>query len=1417
MAEKPASESDLERYVLDNFSSREFAELLRRISEHEAGGPPPDLDRLAGFQLGAYRLVEPIGFGRTAVVYRAIRPTGGHTDDVVAVKLFRAHVPVPLRQETANHARLKHENILAFHDFGEAEGVTYMVTQYAPAGSLRAQLEAQHGQPFDWRVAADLLGQFAGGLEHAAAREMVHRDVKPENLLLDRLDRPGEAGRPSGYRGLLGDLGLARLASQLAVEPHRPTGTPLYYSPEMTRATGHVGPRSDLFALGVVAYEMLTGRYPFPTGGSREELYKRIREYPVPSVRESNPDVPPALTEIVSRMLEKSELNRLSADDAVQRLRTVLADESRPTPPIAIGNPAVPPIHIHVAAPLPTRPELSNVSPRRNPLWNLLLRPEDDRSRAVVVAESPELAEHRRSLHELLAQYQFEVVALDPATLASAPTFLHAISHAHLLVVVQGIRYEPVPDSVPEHPPGCSYAEWAYRHAHETGQATMALIAHADHPWTRADFQSEQALALRRDDFERLAAKGPPPSVAFKSLDDLRHKAVQAFALVHVERQVPTGRDFTDASLARPPAPVCRLPVPPALYPVPPYPGRTEFVGRADQLAELDRWLASRDPVLVVKALGGSGKSMLAWEWCQRNEVQLRSRFRGIVRYEFAQETADFSDLLRHVLGYLDRVNPEAISVDREKPIARCGELVTRLNGNGGPYLLIVDGVEWLLHDPADAVGATTHPRSGFCKAPAVGEFFKQLRQLSGSKVLLTSRHLPKELQDIASRQPLTGCQVRELPDLSPADVRDFATKAGIRFTPESLGAFAESFGRHALTLGLVCGLVADYPICPRDFDAWRRDPNFGGSFRLNEHSIEQAQEHVLARALKSLGAFEQSVLGHLAACVTPPTFPALVAMIGDRRQDSQTATAPIEVTATGFEQRLHAAVTTLRDRELVRVDVGHRYGMHDLVRRHLLDGLAPTQRRELNERLLGYVERLPAVERARTLDDVVPEMDRIVLLLRLGRYREAYICFASSTRSKLNGIAAYSVIIRLSTLMLEAIPTEGLDNERVRYRLWGEDLSVANLLTNNFDVCEAAARTIQGGLRIKDFDLLGNGLFNLSESFRLTNRVAAWKSCIALFADLALVAQDSIKLMLSIWDHLDLAILEDRLEDAERIALELQDLLSAKWPKSLPAFYYRLVRMRLNAGTPIDDVWDAGMADTDRHGNDLNRARLQAMRSESLLERGAVADALAAIDAAITIMDRLGIVHTEELDLQAHVLARLGRGEEVHACLERGVGRYHAARAYQALGDIDRARACALAYHRWAWADGPNDCDVVALRNARELLRDFDLPDPDPADLPPPPPAPPFESEIRRALEQPEGWTYGASNIYLIRGKDSTGRAAWYYLQVEPGKKSNFEFDAKRGQILLTNYGRIIISGYGEYPPSDVKEMMAWEYNFSE
>jgi serine/threonine protein kinase len=277
-------------------------------------------------RIASYTLLESIGYGGMAVVYRARQES---LDRTVAVKVLSENLAASpefmerFRREARTAARLRHPNVITVYDFGEDErGVPYLVLEYIEGPTLADLMDAGLD---DDRV-ADLLDEIAAGLDYAHARGVVHRDVKPGNVLTT-LDG----------RVILADFGLAWLleGAQLTMTGGM-IGTPEYMSPEQAAGLPF-DQRADVYALGIVLYEMLVGERPFDAQTPIGILLQRLQE-PAPSVLLARPELPLAVGAVLDKALVRDPNERYaSAGELAAAFREAFAQ-----PRQLVAPPAVP-------------------------------------------------------------------------------------------------------------------------------------------------------------------------------------------------------------------------------------------------------------------------------------------------------------------------------------------------------------------------------------------------------------------------------------------------------------------------------------------------------------------------------------------------------------------------------------------------------------------------------------------------------------------------------------------------------------------------------------------------------------------------------------------------------------------------------------------------------------------------------------------------------------------------------------------------------------------------------------------------------------------------------------------------------------------------------------------------------------------
>ncbi len=252
-----------------------------------------------GTALGSYRIISELGRGGMATVYKAYQASLARNVAVKVLPEYFADEPgfkERFQQEAIAVANLRHRHIPAVHDYGEADGVTYIVSEYIDGGTLTSHL----GTPVPLEETIEVLEALAEALDYAHSKGVLHRDVKPSNVLLERDGTP-----------VLADFGLAKImASDMSRLTRTGTivGTPEYMSPEQCEGE-NLTPAADLYALGVVAYEMLTGRPPFLGPTPLSVILAQVRD-PLPPPRSVNPQLPESIERVLMKALAKRPEDR---------------------------------------------------------------------------------------------------------------------------------------------------------------------------------------------------------------------------------------------------------------------------------------------------------------------------------------------------------------------------------------------------------------------------------------------------------------------------------------------------------------------------------------------------------------------------------------------------------------------------------------------------------------------------------------------------------------------------------------------------------------------------------------------------------------------------------------------------------------------------------------------------------------------------------------------------------------------------------------------------------------------------------------------------------------------------------------------------------------------------------------------------
>jgi tetratricopeptide (TPR) repeat protein len=582
-----------------------------------------------------------------------------------------------------------------------------------------------------------------------------------------------------------------------------------------------------------------------------------------------------------------------------------------------------------------------------------------------------DLRQHREAAVDALLRLGYFPIGMEYDSAKSGKDTIDAslakVKKAHAYVGIISHRYGGVPTDGKRNPKELSITELEYRAALARDIPVYMFVMSDKHPVTLEDVEKVEAnrtkLASLKEDVRLRSIYAE-----FSSVEMLKGLILQSMAELRIEEEGKARAKQPVRGSARDKKKEPRLPSPPALLAIPDFTSGHEFVGRRTELAWLDEWAASDDPLMVIEAIGGTGKSTLSWYWLKDRAKKVIPNLAGMFWYSFYEGGADMAAFAAYALAYATGRPLKEFRGRKTSDLGR--SLITALHEH--PFLLVLDGFERVLvayhrldasQARDDEVSAGSDDRA--CIKPADGELLRQLVAVAPSKILVTSRLMPTPLANTAGR-PLPGVSHRTLAGIQPDDAIAMLRGLGIRGDAPAISRYLkENFDNHPLVVGIVGGLVADYVRDPGNFDRWASDPQGGAALHLTKLDLKQRRTHILAAALNGLEPEVRRLLSFIAALGYPVPFETIAVLNPIVFHD------PIRETGTSHEDearsledlpRLISALQELERRGLLQWDrQKNRYDLHPVVRGYAFDVLEKPERRDIGNQIVDYFESKPS------------------------------------------------------------------------------------------------------------------------------------------------------------------------------------------------------------------------------------------------------------------------------------------------------------------------------------------------------------------------------------------------------------------------------------------------------------------------
>lgn len=996
-----------------------------------------------------------------------------------------------------------------------------------------------------------------------------------------------------------------------------------------------------------------------------------------------------------------------------------------------------------------------------------------------------DLEEHRQEVIEAIEKLDYHPVVMESHGARTDADVIDAslqmVGKSAAYVGLISSKYGQTPYCAARNPGKRSITELEFDEATRLGRPILLFIMGEDHQIKKADVETDPEKMTKLDAFRERAKRMRPDGevqrvyCVFNSKEDLAKEA--AIALAKLNLQPPTAPAPPPVLAGSPEPPLSN---PPELRAVPPYLGSHRFVGRKAQLQTLDDWSAAADPnpILLYEAMGGSGKSMLTWEWLNHHVSKVRTDWAGRFWYSFYEQGAVMSGFCRAALEYV--TGAPARTFDKQPMSELAARLLVELDRK--PWLLVLDGLERILvayhridapqladedaDKPTDEIG--NRPPTQAIR-PEDDEFLRKLAAVKTSKLLVTTRLTPLAFLNKA-RMPLPGVRREPLPGLRPPDAEELIRACGITGDGAAIQAYLQTnCDCHPLVVGALAGLINDYLPALGDFDKWAADPAYGGSLNLADLDLTQKRNHILRAAIDALSPPSLQLMQTLALLHGGADYEALKAFnphlpprpdkvcepedpttlpiwnawsdVEKKRwkedyreqieawQAFQAALAAWKASSAFRDApvRLDPTVKDLIARGLLQYDRDRRrYDLHPVVRGVVAGQLSGETTGALGQKVVDHFNarsHLPW-DQADTLADLEPGLQVVRTLLQMGDFVQAMSAYMGDLST------ALLFNLRASTeqlVLLKPFFPAGWDADPVPLfeRMHGyilNDVALAIQFTDENCAYRLLERAITFEIQNIDYYNIQAPLSNFAVMLSRAGKIASATRVSELVHDLTQAqyleeAQGGFPSQVILYRHAVTCGDHPRADALwEQLAASDRDWGRAVYRPG-DAEYRRAADLFLRG-----ELTDADLQLAERlAGDGRNRSTAQdlhLLRGHWHMARSERGPAAASLGEAVRMAREVGEDNITACALLAVARLRLGESFDAAGEAERlGKRVPHnvaVAELWRELGEREKAIAQGLRAHRWAVADGEPYVFRYELDRARKLLTDLGEPLPE-------------------------------------------------------------------------------------------------------